>query len=117
VLGFLALAHYGPARAFTGSGIGMSALTANGKTPAMSQSPVTAKVHEALDIHRDLGPQITFHLQMGIYDLPDRIYLDIAQIVTLGVPVDRGRLQNFACRRSADAINIGESDFDALVLG
>jgi hypothetical protein len=115
-LRFLALAHYGPARAFASAGIGVSALAANWKPSAVPQSSVTAKVHKTLDVHRDFRPQIALHLQMGIYYLPDRIYLHIAQIVTFDIHADPGHLENFPGRRSADTVNVSESDFDTLVL-
>src|SRR5690242_19832884 len=48
-------------RPLAGAGVGVSALTAHGKTAAMPQAAIAAEVHQPLDVHRVLTPQITFH--------------------------------------------------------
>src|ERR1700728_737298 len=48
--------------AFTGTCVGMRALTAHRQALAMAQCAVAAEVHQPLDVHRDFTPLITLDL-------------------------------------------------------
>src|SRR5690348_16510178 len=56
--GLLLLAGNRLRRTLTGAGVGVRALTANRKAAPMTQSPIAAQIHQALDVHRDLTPEI-----------------------------------------------------------
>src|SRR5262249_48748694 len=45
-------------RTLAGAGVGVGALAAHGQAAAMTQSTVAAEVHQSLDVHGDLAPQV-----------------------------------------------------------
>jgi len=57
----------GAAGAFSGSGIGPSALAVGGKAPAMTQSPVRPNIDESADILLNFTPQIAFSQVFSVY--------------------------------------------------
>jgi hypothetical protein len=82
----------------------------------MPQATVAAEIHEALDVHGNLGAQITLHLVMGIDDLPNGIHLSIRKVIRLGVPIDAGLIEDLFGRRPPNAVDVCQSNLDALVL-
>jgi len=50
----------GLARAFAGSGVGLSALAADGQTPEMPDSAIAFDALEALQVHADFPAEIAF---------------------------------------------------------
>jgi hypothetical protein len=83
----------------------------------MPQSPVTSEIHEALDVHGDLGAQIALDFVVRVDDLPNVIHLCIRQIVGLGVPTDAGLIENLPGRGAPNTINVRQGNLDALILG
>jgi hypothetical protein len=83
----------------------------------MPQSTVASKVHEALNIHGDLGPEVALNLVMRVYDLPDGIHLSVRQVIALGVPADACLIENLLRSGPPNTIYIGQSDLDAFILG
>jgi hypothetical protein len=83
----------------------------------MPQSTITAEIHESLDVHGDLGAQITFDFELRVNDLPNGVHLCIRQIIGLCVPTDAGRIENFAGRGAPNTIDVRQSNLDALILG
>jgi hypothetical protein len=61
----------------------------------MSHTPVTANVHEALDIELDLGTKFTFHFEVLVNNLPDQVYLLICPVLNLGVLINTCLFKDF----------------------
>jgi hypothetical protein len=80
------------------------------------QATVTAQVHQTLDIHGYFSAQIAFHLELRIYDLPDRVDLRFRKIVTLRVPTDAGLIEYLLGSRAAYTIDVSQSDLYAFIL-
>src|SRR6266508_6166051 len=55
-------------RALAGAGVGVGALATYGKPAPMPQPSVAAEIHQPLDVHGDLTPQIAFHHVVTIDD-------------------------------------------------
>src|SRR5215475_9808030 len=53
-------------RSLTSTGIGVRALTTHRQSPAMTQSTISADVHQTLDVHLDALAQIAFDLALGL---------------------------------------------------
>src|SRR3954470_22786564 len=82
----------------------------------MAHAAIAAEVHQPLDAHRHLAPQVAFDRELG--DL-------LAQAVHVGV----GEVLDLSCRRytgsdanrlgawTADAINRGQRDDSVLMIG
>jgi hypothetical protein len=83
----------------------------------MPQSTVASKVHESLDVHGYLGPEITFHFVVRVDDLSDGVHLCICQIIGFRVPTDAGLIENLLGRGAPDTVDISQSNLDALILG
>jgi hypothetical protein len=83
----------------------------------MPQSTVTAEIHESLDVHGDLGAQITLDFVLRVNDLTNGVHLCIRQIIGFRVPTDAGLIENLPGRSAPNTINVRQSNLDALVLG
>ena len=55
-----------PLLPLVGSRIRVRALATNGKTAAVSETPVATDVHQPLDVHGTLGSKRTFHLEVAL---------------------------------------------------
>jgi hypothetical protein len=49
-----------PPWTFSGSGIGLRLLAARWKSATMPDPPVASEVHQALNVHRNFTPKVTF---------------------------------------------------------
>ena len=63
----------GLARAFAGSGVGLSALAADGQTPEMSNSAIAFDALEALQVHADFPAEIAFDNVFAILNGMDNL--------------------------------------------
>src|SRR5690606_40623070 len=52
-------------RSLAGARVGLGVLAANRQSPAVTQAPVTAEIHEPLDVHGDFASQVAFDLVPG----------------------------------------------------
>src|SRR4051812_8794881 len=67
-------------RALAGPRVRVSALTANRQVLAVTEPPVAAEIHQALDVERGLTTEVTLHLERGLdvlTDLPDLVFREI----------------------------------------
>src|SRR5215831_4427417 len=71
----LLLDHHAPLGALPRAGIGVGPLSAHRETAAMTDAAIGADVHQALDVHRDVAPQVTFDLELALDDLADPVHL------------------------------------------
>ena len=100
---------------FAGTCIGLASLAANGQALAMTNAAVAANFHHALDVQSGLTTEIAFHY-VAFQALTQLGFIILSQVFHAGIGVDSGLFQNFGCAGSADAINIGKSDFNTLIL-
>jgi hypothetical protein len=68
-----------PTWAFASASIGFGTLTPHWKTTTMAQATVATEIQQALDIHRHIATQITFHIQFCNL-CPQRIHLRLIEI-------------------------------------
>jgi hypothetical protein len=60
---------------FASARIGLGILSSDGKTAPVAYAPVTAQIHQPLDVHADLAPQVPFNLIVFLDDIPEFGYL------------------------------------------
>jgi len=73
----------------------------------MAQSPITADVHQALDVHHHLGAQRAFDLELVLNDAVDAMHISISQSVYPGIGINAGFFDNPLCESGSDSVNIG----------
>src|SRR6476620_257815 len=96
-LGRLLLAGDRPRRALAGARVGVRALAAHRQTTAMAQAAIAAQIHQPLDVHRYLAPEVAFDGVVAIDGLAD--------------------LQDFGIGKLVHAARFGNADLAADVLG
>jgi hypothetical protein len=65
--------------ALTSARVSMGALSPNRKPSPVSQTPITPDIHQPLDVHLDLLPQIAFYHSLLVDDVPDTVYFLLRQ--------------------------------------
>src|SRR5262245_34396916 len=93
----------------------MRALTVHRKPAAMAQAPVTAEIHQALDIHRDVAAKIAFHDIVAIDDLADLDDLRFGQLTDAPIRWNGDLGANLPGEGIANPMNIRQSHLDPLV--
>ncbi|EJY56878.1 polysaccharide deacetylase [Alicyclobacillus hesperidum URH17-3-68] len=90
-------------------------MTTNWQATAMANTTITADFRQTLDIQRDFTTEIALNL-MGALNLVTQTYdFFFREVLHSTVRINASRRQNLISGRPADAKNIGQSDFDALV--
>ena len=92
-------------------------LAADGEVPAVPDAAIAADFHEPLDVLGGLLAEIALDLVLVLDRLADPGYLVLGEVLDARVPVDLGGLQDLSGARPADAEDVGQADFDALVRG
>jgi hypothetical protein len=95
----------------------MSALTAHGKTPLVTETTVTIDVDEPLDVHGDLLAEISFHLATALDHIANGCDLHIRQLLRPDVGGYVSLLEDLEGRCTADSEDVSERDVDPLVAG
>src|SRR5439155_20846451 len=98
------------ARTFTGTGIGVGALSADRQVAAVAESAIGADLDEPLNAHRNLLAQVAFHQAFAFDNLADAVHLVFSQILDLLHRVHFGLIENASRPRLPDAINVSERD-------
>jgi hypothetical protein len=83
----------------------------------VSKAPITTEIHQALDIHGDLGSEFAFHLVFTVDNLPDVVNLGFRQIVGSGIPINFQPVENLLTGTSADPEYVSQTDFDPFISG
>src|SRR5918993_3051884 len=111
----LLLAGDGALGTLAGARVGLGALAADRKAHAVAATLVAADLDLAADVRLDLTPEVTLDLEVG-FDLVAKLdQLLVTERVDPGVRVDTGGSEQLLGAGTADAVDVGESDLDALV--
>ena len=81
----------------------------------MAQPSVRADVHEALDIHGDLTPEVALDVMLRSNDVPQLGDFLVGEILRPGVWVDLSLSDNFIAYRAPDPVDIGERNLYTLI--
>ena len=81
----------------------------------MTQSAITAQVHETFDIHRNLSPQITLNLAFPVDDFTNLCHFSFGEIIGPGIKFNPGLAQDLLGRGAADAEDVGESHLNPFI--
>src|SRR4051794_20471738 len=111
----LLLAGHGALGTLAGARVGLGALTADRKALAVTAALVAADLDLAADVGLDLAAEVTLDPEVRFDLVAELDQLLIAQLVDAGVGVDPGGGQQLLGARTADAVDVGECDLDALV--
>ena len=117
LLGDFLLARDGPTGALLGASVGMGTLAAHGQSPAVPGATIGADVHQALDVHRHLGPEAPLHLDRALDQLAQPGHLGVTQVAHPRVRTDPGVGQQLRAGRPADAKDVGQRDLHTLFPG
>src|SRR5690349_1949436 len=109
------LGDSGATRTFTSARVGVRALSANGQRAAMAQAAIAADVHQALDVHLHALAQVAFDLALHFQDVTNATQLVFAQVAHARIEVDARFLEHRVRARTADTVNIGETNLGSLV--
>src|SRR5687767_11348205 len=85
LLGHLLLARDRAAWTLLGSCIGVRPLTANRKSATVPNATVRADVHQALDVHRDLGAQRALDPVVALDRLTKAIHITVIEVTNAEV--------------------------------
>src|SRR5690606_15918459 len=102
-------------RALTGPRIGVRTLAANRQTAAMTQAAIAAEIHQPLDVHRHLAPQIALDHVVAVDRLADLQHLSVGELVHPPLWRNTDLLADLLRELGSDTVNILESDDDALL--
>lgn len=81
----------------------------------MAKAPITSNVHQALDIHRNLPPEIALNTHFLIDYFANSIDLIIGQVAHAGIGIDIGSSQDLLAGVQPDSENVWQRRFDPLV--
>jgi hypothetical protein len=103
--------------AFACTGIGTGALAAQREAFAVAEAPVASDVHQALDVGLDFPAQRTFDLEVIVDDTTYVANVFLGPIFHTDVFADSRFRENADRSRTANAEDVGETDYAPLVLG
>ena len=93
----------------------MGALATNGQTLAVTEATVAANLHQTLDVLRNLAVQVTFDGEVLVDVFADLLQIVFGDILDTNVRVNAGLCNDLLGGRVADAVNVGQTDLDALL--
>src|SRR6185312_14276407 len=102
-------------RSLAGARIGMRALAANRQRAAMAQAAIAAKIHEALDVHRDFAAQIALDLIVAVDGFANLQHFSIGKLVDTTLGRNTHLIDDLLGKLFADAVNVLKRDDDTLV--
>ena len=116
LFGCLFLAGHRLALALTSARIVLGALTTNRQTFAVTQATVAANIHQSLDVELNLRAQHAFGFVLPGDDVTDIGRFRFRPILDLFVDVNASFNQDFGGVGPANAKNVSQGDFAALVV-
>src|SRR3954470_9171801 len=110
----LLLRHRTLARPFARPRVRLRPLAADRQIAPMPQPAVAADFHQPLDVHRDFFTEIAFDAPLLLDDPADLSHVVFRQILDPDVRADGGGAEDVHRALPSDAVDVGESDLDAL---
>jgi hypothetical protein len=95
-------AHCAALRTLAGAGVGVGPLTATRQAAPMAKPTIATEVHEPLDVHVDLAPEVTLDLEIQVDALADLLDVVFVEIV--------GSLALRDTRRRANVLRVMRTD-------
>ena len=83
----------------------------------MTAAAIGADLDEALDVHSYVTAQIAFHDIVIVDAITQCCFICFAQVPYTGVGVDPGCFQDLLGAGAANAVDIGQANFNSFVLG
>ena len=83
----------------------------------MTDAAVTADLNEALDIERQVAAQVAFHVAVLIDIVSQLRRIVFGKVTDPDIGIHAGSGADIAGGLAADAINMGQRNFDPLVSG
>jgi hypothetical protein len=83
----------------------------------VTDASVAADLRETLDVHGDFSAEITFDHVFLSDDFAEFLDFFVSQIPASGIGIDACLFDDFCCRGTANAIDAGQADLDALISG
>jgi hypothetical protein len=81
----------------------------------VTDASVAADLSETLDVHGDFTAKITFHQACSFHNVLDACDFLVGKVTYARVRVDISTRKDLVRCRSADTIDIGQTDLDTLV--
>src|SRR6185503_8720813 len=76
---------------------------------------IAGEVHQPFDVHRRLATEVAFDLVVGVDRLAEVKHLLVGQILDAALGGDAELCGDFLRLGTADAVDVGQGDLDALV--
>ena len=83
----------------------------------MAQSTIGPNLDEALDVHLDFTAQITLDHVLSFDDVANRADLRLREVLVTLVGIDPSSGQDIVAPLTANAVDVGQGTFNALVSG
>src|SRR5262249_6792953 len=102
------------ARTLAGTCIGTCALATDRQPAAMTDSPIGAEVHQALDVHGHFAAQVTLDCEFRNLRA-DGIHLRLGEVLPLRMRIHACAFASGPCTCPPDAVDVRQADPDVLV--
>jgi hypothetical protein len=102
--------------ALTRTCVRLGTLATQRQTLAVTETAVTTKVHQSLDVHGHLASQVTLDVHLG-YQRPQLVQLTFRQLTNFGALGDVAYLTQFFGLRFTNAKDMGQRNDRMLVIG
>src|SRR3954467_7785158 len=102
-------------RALAGARVGVRALSVDRERPAVADALVAPDLDLALDVLRDLAPEVTFDLEIRVDVGADLHDLFFGQVANLRAAVDVDAVDDLERLRGADPEDVAQGDVEPLV--
>jgi hypothetical protein len=106
----------GFARTFSGSGIRLGSLTADGQAAAMSRTAIAVDVFQPLDILLNLATQRSFNGVVTVEDRGQSGQVVVAQFLCLALGIDAGLIAQMQSRGRTDAVDVAQRNMCGLIV-
>src|SRR5262245_45832140 len=113
--GGLLLAGNRPSLALARARVGVRALAAHGQAAAVPQAAVAAQIHQALDVHGDIAPQVAFHDVVAVDRLTKLQHLGVGQVSEPPLIRDPDLAADVVRELRPYAVDVLERDDDAFL--
>jgi len=111
----LLLARNGLFLTFASARICPGSLTAYRKTLSVPETPVTADIHETLNIETDFSSKSTFDFIFGFNNIPDLSQFFLIEVINEPHRINLRFFADCIGGRATDSVDIGQCNIDMLV--